>query len=244
MKNKNILLKALVLCIILAQVSPVFAGNISTDNAEVKTLNDPETVISNYLKAVGGKDNIAKIKNSVITMEADFQGTVIKIKGISDSENERMVQETSIMGNIAQRTVLANGKATLIAMGQEQVVPEDMIQSLKAQVYVFPEEHYQEMGYDLELQGTEDIEGEEAHKLVITTSNNMKTVEYYSVASGLKLRTSSDAAGDITYSDYEEVDGVKFPMKMTIKNPMMPMALETKVTSLEFNQELSDEDFK
>ncbi|TVP43079.1 MAG: peptidase, M16 family protein [Mongoliibacter sp.] len=217
---------------------------MSTDNAEVKTLNDPETVISNYLKAVGGKDNIAKIKNSVITMEADFQGTVIKIKGISDSENERMVQETSIMGNIAQRTVLANGKATLIAMGQEQVVPEDMIQSLKAQVYVFPEEHYQEMGYDLELQGTEDIEGEEAHKLVITTSNNMKTVEYYSVASGLKLRTSSDAAGDITYSDYEEVDGVKFPMKMTIKNPMMPMALETKVTSLEFNQELSDEDFK
>lgn len=177
-------------------------------------------------------------------MEAELQGTVINIKGISDSENERMIQETSVMGNVAQRTVLADGKATMIAMGQQQDIPEEMVQSLKAQVYVFPEEHYEAMGYDLEVQGTEDIEGEEAYKLVITTANNMKTVEYYSVDSGLKLRTSSEATGDITYSDYEEIEGVKFPMKMTIKNPMMPMALETKVTSIKFNQDLSGEDFR
>lgn len=244
MKNTNLLFSALVLGFLLTiSVCGVEAANSKI--VPVKNLeNDPSTIIANYIKAVGGKENVSKIKNSVITMEAELQGTVINIKGISDSENERMIQETSVMGNVAQRTVLADGKATMIAMGQQQDIPEEMVQSLKAQVYVFPEEHYEAMGYDLEVQGTEDIEGEEAYKLVITTANNMKTVEYYSVDSGLKLRTSSEATGDITYSDYEEIEGVKFPMKMTIKNPMMPMALETKVTSIKFNQDLSGEDFR
>jgi hypothetical protein len=205
--------------------------------------NDPETIIENYIKAVGGKNNIAKIKNSVILMEAEFQGAGITIKGISDQENGRLLQETSVMGNVAQKTVLANGKGKISAMGQEQELTEDMVGILKAQTYVFPEDHYMELGYSLELFGTEEIDGETAHRLVVTASNGMKTSEYYSVKSGLKLRTSSEATGDITYSNYQEVEGVKIPMKLSIKNPMLPVALEAMVISIKFNQDLSDEDF-
>jgi hypothetical protein len=211
---------------------------------EVEILdNDPETIIENYIKAVGGKNNIAKIKNSVIMMEAEFQGAGIIIKGISDQENGRLLQETSVMGNVAQKTVLANGKGKISAMGQEQELTEDMVEILKAQTYVFPEDHYMELGYSLELFGTEEINGETAHRLVVTASNGMKTSEYYSVKSGLKLRTSSEATGDITYSDYQEVEGVKIPMKLSIKNPMLPVALEAFVVSIKFNQDLSDDDF-
>jgi hypothetical protein len=206
--------------------------------------NDPKEVIARYIEAVGGKENVAKIKNSIMTMEAEMQGMSIQIKGISDQENGRLLQETLVMGNVASRTVLANGKGKITAMGQENDIPEEMLSMMKAQTYVFPEEHYEDMGYSLELQGTEDLDGEEAYRLVITAPNDLKTVEYYSVSSGLKLRTSSDATGDITYSDYKEIDGVKFPMRMSISNPMMPSALETKVVSIAFNQELSDEDFK
>jgi hypothetical protein len=206
--------------------------------------NDPATVIDNYIKAVGGKDVINKIKNSVLIMEADFQGNAITIKGISDQENGRMIQETSVMGNVAQKTVLVNGKGTMSAMGQEQELTEEMVSMLKAQTFVFPESRYEELGYKMELQGTEKVEEEEAHKLIITAANGMKTVEYYSVASGLKLRTSSDATGEITYLDYSEIEGVKVPTRLSIKNPMLPVALEAKLVSLKFNQELSDEDFK
>lgn len=205
--------------------------------------NDPETIIDSYIKAVGGKSNIAKIKNSVIVMEAEFQGAGITIKGISDQENGRLLQETVVMGNVAQKTVLVNGKGKISAMGQDQELTEDMVNMLKAQTYVFPEDHYMELGYSLELQGTEEIEGETAHRLIITTANGMKTSEYYSVTSGLKLRTSSEATGDITYSDYQEVEGVKIPMKLSITNPMLPVAMEAYVVSIKFNQELSDDDF-
>lgn len=245
MKKKKLLIPALAMFVFCGQVSFVHAGlPVSNESEIILEENDPNQVLARYIQAVGGKENVAKIKNSVMTMEAELQGMTILIKGISDQENGRLVQETSVMGNVASKTILANGKGKMIAMGQEQELPEDMISLMKAQTYVFPEEHYEALGYQLELRGTEDVDGEEAHTLIVTAPNGMKTVEYYSVKSNLKLRTSSEASGDITYGNYQEIDGVKVPMTMTIKNPMMPMALEAKVTSMKFNQELSDEDFK
>ncbi|MFV8226945.1 hypothetical protein ACNKXV_13435, partial [Christiangramia aquimixticola] len=104
--------------------------------------------------------------------------------------------------------------------------------------------HYEALGFKLAFIGTEDMDGEQVHKLEITAPNGMVTNEFYSVNSGLKLKTSSAATGDIMYSDYQEVDGVKFPMMLTIKNPMLPVALETKMKSVSFNQQLSDADFQ
>lgn len=205
---------------------------------------DPADVIAKYIKAVGGKEKISKILNSVRVMEADFQGNEILIKGISDQENSRMIQKTSVMGNVVQKTVVVNGVGTISAMGQEQAITEEMMQMIKSQMYLFPEEHYEEMGFGLEIRGTEKISGEDAYALVITFPNGMKIMEYYSVASGLKLKTSSDATGDIDYSDYQEVDGLLIPMTLTIKNSMLPTALEGKVTSIAFNQELTNADFK
>jgi hypothetical protein len=242
---KKLFVAALALGVVLT-VSDVKANitdkEPSKDHSYVE--NDPASIIENYIKAVGGKANVEKIKNSVLLMEAEFQGATIVIKGISDQVNSRMLQETSVMGNVAQKTVLVNGKGKISGMGQEQELTEEMVTMLKAQTYVFPEMHYKDLGYTMEVQGTEIINDEDANKLIITAPNGMKTVEYYSVASGLKLRTSSDAAGDITYMDYSEIDGVKIPMRLSIKNPMLPVALEAKMVSMKFNQELSDEDFK
>lgn len=218
---------------------------VSKTGVELKVSEmDPAEIIAKYIKAVGGKEKISKILNSVRVMEADFQGNEILIKGISDQENSRMIQETSVMGNVVQKTVVVNGVGTISAMGQEQAVTEEMMQMIKSQMYLFPEEHYEEMGFVLEIRGIEKISGEDAHALVITFPNGMKVMEYYSVASGLKLKTSSDATGDIDYSDYQEVDGLLIPMTLTIKNTMLPTALEGKVTSILFNQELTDADFK
>lgn len=100
------------------------------------------------------------------------------------------------------------------------------------------------MGFTLEFLGTEEVDGQQANKLGVTASNGMVTNEYYSVENGLKLKTSSEATGEISYSDYQEIDGVMFPMLLTIKNPMLPTALEAKMISVKFNQTLSDSDFQ
>lgn len=209
----------------------------------VNHLIDPEQIIAKYIEAVGGKSKTDKIRNSTMVMEADFQGMSIVIKAIADSENSRMVQETTVAGNLASKTIFKDGKGIILAGGQQQELPSEMAEALKAQTYAFPESRYKDFGFTLTLAGTENIQGEEAYNISIMTPSGSLTNEYYSIATGLKLVTKSDAAGEITYSDYKEYEGMMFPSLITIKSPMLPIELKTKLVSLSFNQQLADADF-
>lgn len=239
-KSLLILVLAMMVSLVEANSASVFPSGESIHRVE----NDPMKIIANYIKAVGGEEKVNQIKNATLTAEANFQGQVIEIKTISDSENTRMMQSTSVSGNVMQKTILNKGKGQMVAMGQVQELPDETVVLLKSQTYVFPEPHFAQLGYKLAYIGQETIAGEEAHNIQITAPNGMVTNEYYSLASGLKIRTSSAATGDITYSDYQEVEGVLFPMLLTIKNPMLPVALEAKMISVKFNQTLSDSDFQ
>lgn len=231
--------------IITAFQGELLAGKIVRSGEPTSAVvNDPATIIATYIKAVGGEAKIKGIKNASMTAEANFQGQIIEIKTIADSENTRMMQSTSVGGNVMQKTLLVDGQGQMVMMGQVQELPDETVAMLKPQTYVFPEQYYSEMGFELEFLGTEDVDGQQANKLGITAPNGMVTNEYYAVESGLKIKTSSDATGEISYSDYQVVDGVLFPMRLTIKNPMLPVALEAKIIAVKFNQTLSDSDFQ
>ena len=242
MKIKSLLVFALLVAAIQGEV---FAEKIISPQASsTEMMNDPATIIANYIKAVGGEEKVKSVKNASMTAEANFQGQVIEIKTIADSENGRMMQSTALGGNVMQKTLLVDGKGQMITMGQVQELPEETVALLKPQTYVFPEQYYESMGFKLAYVGLESIDGQEVHNLQITAPNGLMNNEFYSVASGLKIRTSSAATGDITYSNYQPVDGVLFPMVLTIKNPMLPVALEAKMITVKFNQTLSDSDFQ
>lgn len=212
-------------------------------NKEISELNAKE-VIAKYIQAVGGQANIDKIRNAYMQAEAEIQGTKIEMLSILDAENVRMKQQTIVMGNVQQKTILLDGECTMTVMGQVQPIPEEMLSTIALQAYLFPETKYEELGIVMELRGIEDIDGEEAHAIVVNLPNGMKTMEYYSVKSGLKVKTSSDAAGDITYSDYQEIDGVLVARLMVIQSPMLPVPLESKFVIVEINKALTAEDFK
>ncbi|MDP2040922.1 MAG: peptidase, M16 family protein [Algoriphagus sp.] len=242
MKIKTLLVSAILIAGFQSKL--LAEKGINNGDPIVIVENDPETIIANYIKAVGGEAKVKAIKNASMTAEANFQGQIIEIKTIADSENTRMMQSTAVGGNVMQKTLLVGGQAQMVMMGQVQELPEETAAMLKPQTYVFPEQFYDEMGFELEFLGTEEVDGQQANKIGITAPNGMVTNEFYSVESGLKLKTSSDATGEISYSDYQAVDGVLFPMMLTIKNPMLPVALEAKMISVKFNQTLSDSDFQ
>lgn len=241
--KKLLLPLALLLVVIGFSKAEINDGKLAIETG-MDFRNDPETVISNYIKAVGGLDKVKAIKNVSLTGEANFQGQIIEIKTIADAENSRLMQSTSVGGNVIQKTLYSGGKGQIVAMGQVQDLPAEMTEMLKSQTYVFPELHYESMGFKLAFIGVEDLDGEKVNKLEITAPNGSVTNEFYSVNSGLKLKTSNAVSGDVMYSDYQDVDGVKFPMTMTIKNPMLPVALEAKMKSVKFNQALSNSDFQ
>ncbi|QDH81531.1 outer membrane lipoprotein-sorting protein [Echinicola soli] len=197
-----------------------------------------QQVVDKYIKAAGGIDKVKAIKNMEMNMETEIQGMTLVIKAVTDQEHNRLLNLTKMNGNQVAKTVIKDNKGKVVSMGQEQDLTEDQLNSMKSQTFVFPELFYEELGYEVSYGGTEDVEGEAAYKLLLKDASGVETSEFYSVESGLKLKTESEAAGTVSYKDYMEVDGIMVPSKMVIANAMMPAPMEAKITSVVFNQAL------
>ncbi|MFD2200592.1 insulinase family protein [Shivajiella indica] len=203
-----------------------------------------EMVIENYLKAIGGVEKAKSIKTGKLESVAEIPGAKLNMSYIYDEENEAFANKITVMGNVAANTVVKDGKATVSGMGQSQELNDEQYESLKMSMFIFPELHYAQLGYTMNLEGIKDVEGEDAYMVIVSNPTGGKQVNYYSVSSGLKIKTESAESGEIFYADYEEKEGVKYPMMMTLKSPMIPMPLAAKVEKIEFNVPVSEDDFK
>ncbi|TVP43064.1 MAG: insulinase family protein [Mongoliibacter sp.] len=204
----------------------------------------PEAVIQAYLSAIGGAEKVKSIKTSKMESVAEVQGMKLEMSYVYDEQNQAFSNKVSMMGNVASHTLIKDGKATVTAMGQSQELSDEQFEAAKMNMFIFPELHYELMGYTLELDGIREIEGEEAYKLVVSNPTGASTINYYSVESGLKLKSESADTGEMIFDEYEEVEGIKYPMMMTLKSPMIPMPLEAKVGKIEFNVPISEDDMK
>jgi hypothetical protein len=147
------------------------------------------------------------------------------------------------MGNEMQATTIKDGKASISAQGQNMELPGAQLEEAQINAYLFPEAWYVEKGYTAALDGLKDVDGTPAYKIIISSSNGAKLINYYDQNTGLKIKNENAASGDTFYSDYQVKEGVMFPMLWTIKSPMIPVPLEAKVTNLEINPVLTDADY-
>lgn len=69
--------------------------------------------------------------------------------------------------------------------------------AFKSQAMIHPELAYDKKGYELKLTGAEKVDGEPAYKIEIISPDGSKSTEYFSIESGLKLKTvtTQDGAG-------------------------------------------------
>ena len=128
-------------------------------------------------------------------------------------------------------------------MGAEQDLPAAAGNALKAMLDIVPELNYASNGTMLSLDGISDVNGEDAYK-VIMEKGDVKNTDYFSVATGLKLKSESPINGEATYSDYKQFDGVKFPTVITVNNPQMPVTLKMVIVKNEINPTLTEADWK
>jgi zinc protease len=231
----------------LAQFGEVKLFDKMGDPARELQMSDvdvtPAQILAKYIDAIGGEDKVRQVETAKIKSSAEVQGMLLLMTAIHDERNRQFLQTVEMMGNVASKTVVKDGKASVTAMGQKQELSDEQFEEVKMSMFVIPEMHYEEMGYTMELDGLADVDGEDAYKVVISNPTGSQLTNYYSVASGLKLKNESAAAGEITFEDYQEFEGVKFPTQSTVKSPMIPVPLKSKVESLEINAEITDADF-
>lgn len=199
-----------------------------------------ENVINTYFKAIGGKDAVKKIESVHLTAAAELQGQKLNLetKTTTSGKSSTIV---SIGGNVIRKQVFNGENGYLEAQGRKMPLDEEQKLTVKGESHPFPEM----IAENATLTGIEKINDNDAY--VVQLGENKTS--YYSVDSGLKLRTVQVVKQGpqtmnipIDYSDYTEVNGVKIPY--TITQSMGAMTLNFEVSDIAINKDMSDADFK
>ncbi len=223
-------------------------GNPVSDMKAAPAGVTAQTVISNYINAIGGEKNIAKIKDISMVMNATIQGMGIEMKSYQKAPNKYMMQIG--MGEmIFQKMVYDGFKGRASGMQGTQDLQGEDLEELQYQAVMFIETQYDKLGFKTTLKGVDAVDGKEAYVLEITNPKGSKSTEYFDVKSGLKIRsvrTSDSPQGPITqitdYADYKDVKGVKFPHE--INQTAGPQSFKMKAKTIEVNKKLKDSLFE
>ena len=198
-----------------------------------------ETVVNKYLDAIGGKDKVMAVKTTMIVSNATIQGTplVMTMKAAAPNKSS---QEIAVMGNVMQKTVFNGTTGYSSARGQKKDMTAEQITKAKSGNALFSDLAYS-AGKLLRI---EPLDGKNAYVLGF----NDKEV-FYDATTGLKVKEitttktpdGKEVKTPTVYSDYKEVNGVKFPHAIGIKSG--PMNLDFVVKEIKINEGVSDADF-
>jgi len=121
----------------------------------------------------------------------------------------------------------------------------DYLENMKMEATLNLFLNYSAAGINAKLAGTDKVDGEDVYIVNLTLPNKDVWTHYYSKTSGLLVKESKSLKlpqGVMTqsslYNDYKEVDGIKFPFKIT--QSVGPQSMELEVTSLKTNTGLED----
>jgi zinc protease len=88
------------------------------------------------------------------------------------------------------------------------------------------------------------VDDKDAYVVIVSSKLGSAIKEYFDVNTGFKLKkvtTTSAGPSSTTYSDYKEINGIKFPYSETISSQV---EIPLKVTDVKINSGLKDDDFK
>lgn len=220
-----------------AYANPVAKPEVKKIDASVTLA----TVADHYLAAIGGKDKVSKITSVTSTSTTKVQGMDITIKN-TQATGAKMNTEVSMAGNVIQKMTFDGTKGYMVAQGNKMDMPAAMQANYAKQTAIFPELMFS-TSKDYTLGGIEKIDGADSYVV-----NGPDTKYYYDVKSGLKTGEvkTAEANGQkmevpTYFSNYKDVDGVKFPFTMKVKQMGMDMQLD--VQNYELNK-ATDADFK
>ncbi|GIV32022.1 MAG: peptidase M16 [Saprospiraceae bacterium] len=203
-----------------------------------------ESVLDRYVQAIGGK-KLDAIESVVIVMNAEMQGIVLETTLYHKAPN-KLTTRHSMMGNVLREKIFNGKDGVSIQMGQVAKLEGRELDDSRIEAVLFAERKWKDLGIVAELKGIETINGKPAYKVVLTYPSGTRKTYYYDCDTYLKVREIESVNGTTTTSDvleYMEVDGIKFPKKISIIGPM-PTPIILEATKVELNVPLPEELFE
>ncbi|WP_370087030.1 outer membrane lipoprotein-sorting protein [Ekhidna sp.] len=220
-----------------------------------------DEIINGYFENTGGIENWKAVKGMKMTAKVNQGGMEIPIE-IVQMTNGRQYTKISLQGNDFYQGVFDGETmwSTNFQSLKAEKADAETTSNAKLDANDFPDSwlDYKDKGYTAEFIGKETIDGAETFKVKLI--KEPKTVDgkqvedvyyyYFDVDSYVPLAMDSEVkagpqagmVGRVTFSDYQEVDGLYFPFSMTqgVKDgPSQPITL----TEITLNPEVDESVF-
>ena len=203
------------------------------------------SIIDNYIDAIGGLDKLNSVTSIEETYVADVMGNPFELYSLKSNKNQSLTT-INVMGQ-SQKIVVNQSSGFMEVMGQKIEITGTELEEAISSAALFTETN---LDYStIELVGKTEVDDEAAYEIKVSDSKSL----FYSIETGLKLKavTTQEVEGNsmITenfYNNYEEVEGILFPMSINLVTPAMPIpgGLFLNATSIMLNVETSDSDFE
>jgi outer membrane lipoprotein-sorting protein len=238
----------------------VFVAFIVSFSTQVNAQTVDE-ILANYFENIGGLENLKKIEGMKMTAKVNNGGMEIPLEIYQFKDGKQLTiinfQGKELMQGVFDgETLWGHNFMTMKAEKSDAETTANM----KLNSNDFPDAfiNYKAKGYSVELLGKEAIDGTETFKIKLTkepvTIDGVKEddISFYffdtenfvpiALQSEIKSGQAKGMISEITFSDYQEVDGLYFPFAMTQGVKGQPGAPIT-ISAIELNPKVDDSVF-
>ena len=222
--------------------------SILTDNSIEDSLDlTAYEVIEKYLEAIGGRDLFAEVEDRTTIMRGTAMGQNLTIL-VKQKVPAKLYQEIKV-GEMKQN-VYFDGERGMMVIGDDNIeIEKRELEKLKVEatmnLLLDPESY----GVKISLAGIEQVDSIDCYVVKMVLPSGLRWQQYYSIETGLKIKEIKELhteqglfEQESFYSDYRNVDELKFPFKI-VQNMGM-QKLELNVSSIKLNTGISDETFE
>ena len=238
-KRTLFILAAALLCVFSMQAAELTVDEILAKNAEAK----------------GGMDKLRALQSIRFSGKMSLGGGLEAPFTMTKKRPENMRLEFTIQGMTG--TQAYDGSTAWMIMPflgktDAEAMPEDQKKMAREQAdFDGPFIDTAKKGYKIELLGKEDVEGTSAYKLKLTDKDAVETIVFIDADSFLEIKSQSkrkvqgqDMESETTYGNYQEFNGLLFPMSLEMKPKGAPSGQTITLDKVELNPAVADDVFK
>ncbi len=227
-----------------------YAQPVSAVKSEVNT--DAKTIINDYLKAIGGIDELKKIKTLYTKMSMSMQGMELNVETKKMTPNKELAT-VSMQGNIVSKSLFNGSTGYQEQMGNKVEITGDDLNDKKVQTSIFAQVDYLSNAFKIEVKGIEKLNNNDVYKLIVTKPSGKTQTEYYDVNSKLLVKeeetihtNNMELLKTIELSEYKKAGNILLPYKqsVSVSSAGQEQAFDMNVTDAKINEAVHVEDFE
>ena len=205
-----------------------------------------ESILSDYVKAIGGKEKISDVEDLAIYMSGKIKSINIKYQIFKKVPNKFL--QIVKLNDDEQKTIFDGKNGKVYSVNQVENLSGDRLEILKVRAIMFPEVEYEKYGIVPELIGRIILNNRPAFKIKLNKTGIKNWFMFFDEETGLKQKeelTVITAKGEFVqttgFKNYKTVNGIKLPAR--IIQSFNGTKIDLQVTKVDINSRLNDNIF-